>query len=119
MFVLFNERYKHWMLKGNLARTGDDNNKLVACLDHKSSDFWKEYLLYVYLFCFFNATSCCMLNSYVFLVLSFHLLPPVYFCVYRFLQGIRTDSVSFMDYHYSFSSSQSVLGWVLNMLLFL
>ena len=42
-----------------------------------------------------------------------------YFCVYWFLQGIRTDSVSFMDYHYSFSSSQSVFRWVLNMLLFL
>ena len=36
-----------------------------ARLDHKSSQFLKEYPLYVYLFHFFNATSCCMLNSFV------------------------------------------------------
>ena len=32
-----------------------------ACLDHKSSEFLKKVSLDVYVFCFFNATSCCML----------------------------------------------------------
>ena len=71
--VVFWGDWGWWGTFGSISR---------AYLDHKSSDLLKEYLSYVYLFCFFNATSCCMLNSFVFLVLSY---PFTCFLLFNFL----------------------------------
>ena len=64
-------------------------------LSIKGRNFEKVSLFYVCVFHFLNAISFCMFVLH-FLSLASSFLTG---------EGVRTDSVSFMDFHYSFSSS--------------